>query len=348
MSQTDLEALGWDSFFAEAFRTYGEMGCVPGRVASAAREIYGVWTAAGVARAVLAGRLRHAARATELPAVGDWVALAPAAAGAIPIVGVLRRKAAFSRKLAGQTTEEQVVAANVDTLFLVCGLDRDFNRRRIERSLVLAWESGAAPVLLLNKADAAHVARLDVTRLAAPRVPVHVVSGLVGTGLDALAPYLVRGQTVALLGSSGVGKSTLINRLVGREAQTTLEVRARDGRGRHATTRRELIRLPGGALLLDTPGWRELQLWADGSGLDQAFEDVSALAARCRFRDCRHEREPGCAVRVALPAERLASYRKLQAELVSLTRRQDERARAAEKARLRSIHRLANRFRPRG
>jgi ribosome biogenesis GTPase / thiamine phosphate phosphatase len=349
---TDLEGLGWGPSFAEAFRDHAREGWSPGRVALAERGVYRVWTARGELRAGLAGHLRHhAAGAADLPAVGDWVALrAGAGDHAAAIHAVLPRRSAFSRKLAGSPTEEQVVAANVDTLFLVSGLDRDFNPRRIERSLVLAWESGALPVLLLNKADACADpwARAETACAAAPGVPVHPVSARTGAGLDALDGYLGRGRTVALLGSSGAGKSTLVNRLLGRELQATREVRARDGRGQHATTRRELILLPGGALLVDTPGWRELQLWAAGAGLDQAFEDVAALAARCRFRDCAHGQEPGCAVREGLGDDRLRSYRKLQGELRALAGRQDERARAAEKGRLRSIHKLANRFRPRG
>jgi ribosome biogenesis GTPase len=347
----DLEDLGWDAFFAERFRDHGAKGCAPGRVASAEREVYVVWTAAGLVRAEPAGRLRHgASRSGGLPAVGDWVAVrADPAGGAATVVDVLPRKGAFCRKRAGDETREQVVAANVDTLFLVCGLDRDFNPRRIERSLVLAWESGAVPVLLLNKADACAdpEARLAYAQSAAPSVPVHVVSALTGAGLDALAPYLGRGRTVALLGSSGVGKSTLVNRLLGRDVQATREVRARDGRGRHATTRGALFRLAGGALLLDTPGWRELQLWADSAGLDHAFEDVADLAARCRFRDCAHGQEPGRAVRGMLDEDRLRSFRKLQAEVRSLAARRDERARSEATARLRSIHKQARRFRPR-
>ena len=347
---TDLEDLGWDGRLADAFRDREGEGCVPGRVAQAQREIYVVWTAAGEVRAALAGRLRQDARAAaDLPAVGDWVALAPAAGGPAPIVAVLPRRTAFSREAAGAARGEQVIAANVDTLLLVTGLDRDFNPRRIERSLVLAWESGAMPVIVLNKADAcADPAPLVAeARAVAPGVPVHVVSGREGTGLDGLDAYLVRGRTVALVGSSGVGKSTLINRLVGHDVQATREVRARDGRGQHATTRRELVRLPGGALLVDTPGWRELRLFSDEAALDQAFVDLAALAAECRFRDCAHAQEPGCAVRAGLDGARLASYHKLQAELRSQAVRQDGRARAAQNRRIRSIHKLAKRFRPR-
>ena len=347
---TDLEGLGWDSSFAEAFRDHAREGWSPGRVALAERGVYRLWTARGEQRAGLAGHLRHhAAGAADLPAVGDWVAVrAGAGDHAASIHAVLPRRSAFSRKLAGARTEEQVVAANVDTLFLVSGLDREFNPRRIERSLVLAWESGASPVLLLNKADACadHEARAERARRPRRACPCTSVSARTGAGLEALAGYLGRGRTVALVGLFGSGEVHLVNRLMGRDVQATREVRARDGRGQHATTRRELIRLPGGALLIDTPGWRELQLWAEGAGLDQAFEDVAALAAGCRFRDCAHGQEPGCAVREGLGVERLRSYRKLQAELRSLAERQDQRARALERSRGRSIHKLLKQLRP--
>ena len=350
MMETKLEDLGWDSGFAETFRELDREGCVPGRVAQAQRGIYRVWTAAGEVRAGLSGRLRQDARtAADLPAVGDWVAVAPAAEGPLPVVAVLPRRTVFSREGAGHMAGQQVIAANVDTLLLVSGLDRDFNPRRIERSLVLAWESGAVPVVLLNKADAcADPAPLvAAARAVAPGLPVHVVSARDGTGLQALDAYLVRGRTVALLGSSGVGKSTLVNRLVGHDVQATRAVRSRDGRGQHATTRRELVRLAGGALLVDTPGWRELRLFSDAAALDQAFADVAALAEACRFGDCAHDQEPGCAVRVGLEGARVASYQKLQAEVRAQAVRQDGRARSIENRRLRSIHRLAKRFRPR-
>jgi ribosome biogenesis GTPase len=233
----------------------------------------------------------------------------------------------------------------VDTVFLVMGLDGDYSPRRIERALVLAWESGAEPVVLLNKADLCDDidARRAEIESVAPGVPVRVIAAKPGEGLDALSPWLVAGRTVALLGSSGVGKSTLVNRLLGREKQRIREVLAADQRGRHTTTHRELILLPGGALLLDTPGLREIQLWSDGGGFEAAFEDVQAWARACRFRDCGHRGEPGCAVQAAVDAgelavSRLQSYHKLGAELRALEVREDPLKRREERGRWKAIY----------
>ena len=249
------------------------------------------------------------------------------------------------RRAAGPRAVAQVLAANVDTVFLVMGLDGDFNPRRLERALVLAWQSGAQPVVLLNKADVASdlPARRAEIEAVASGVPVCVVAAKHGQGLEALAPWLVPGRTLVLLGSSGVGKSTLVNRLLGHEKQRTHEVRESDQRGRHTTTHRELVELPGGALLIDTPGLRELQLWSDGSGLEAAFVDVSQLALSCRFTDCGHGSEPGCAVLAAVGDERLAggrlaSYLKLQGELRSLEIREEPLKRRAERGRWKAIH----------
>jgi ribosome biogenesis GTPase len=264
----------------------------------------------------------------ELPAVGDWVAAAPLRDEQKAVIeAVLPRRTAFTRSDPWSDAEE-VVAANVDTVLVVTAVGRDFNPRRLERYLAAAHESGADPVVLVNKADLEpDTAAVSQAQAAAPGVPVHLVSAKAGTGLEQLAPYLVRGRTVALLGSSGVGKSTLANRLAGTDLATA-EVRE-DERGRHTTTRRQLVPLPGGGLLLDTPGLRELQL--SGADLDETFPEIAALAAECRFRNCSHTHEPGCAVRAAveageLPRERLESYVKLTAELAEL---EERRRRAA-------------------
>jgi ribosome biogenesis GTPase len=346
VNEPDLEELGWGPFFSEAWAPHALAGLIPARVVVAharalrARGEGAEWIAG------ISGRLRHGARSPEdLPVVGDWVALRPREGGGRTLVhALLPRRTAFIRRAAGDVTVQQILAANVDTAFLVMGLDRDYNPRRIERALVLAWESGAEPVILLNKADLCDdvEARRVEIEAAAPGVPVRVIAAKPGEGLETLEPWLRRGRTVALLGSSGVGKSTLVNRLLGEERLRTREVRESDQRGRHTTTHRELVLLPGGGLILDTPGLREIQLWASEEGLATAFEDIEALAPGCRFRDCGHTSEPGCAVRAAveggeLGEDRLASYHKLQAELRSLEVRQNPELRRAERARWRSI-----------
>jgi ribosome biogenesis GTPase len=352
--------LGWNDFFAAGFAPYAEQGLVPARVV-AQKGLNQISTGDAEHYADLAGKLRHELKGTGAthPAVGDWVAVrAPAGEGRAMIHGILPRKSRFSRKSAGQKTEEQVVAANVDTIFLVSGLDGDFNPRRIERYLTAAWDSGARPVVVLNKLDRCEDPEgcLLETEAVAMGVPVHRVSARSGEGCGELAAYVVAGQTVGFLGSSGVGKSTLINRLLGREAQATGEVRDGDDRGRHTTTHRELFLVPGGGLLIDTPGLREIQLWEAEQGLGSVFPEIEALAADCRFGDCRHQGEPGCAVEAAvaggaLPAERLESFHKLQREQHLLHIRQDDLARLQEKKRnkiLTKAQREGYRLRPKG
>ncbi len=342
-----LSNLGWTSELALQFQIHQARGLVPARVVRGDRDRCLVLTDGGVRAAEVTGRFRHDAQApSEFPAVGDWVALQlPDGDGVAAIHAVLLRRSAFVRRAAGDATAGQVVAANVDVVFLVAGLDGDFNPRRIERYVAAAWDSGAEPVLVLNKLDLADDPDGQIVEVeaVAPGVPVVAVSALDRSGIDGLARWLTAGRTVALLGSSGVGKSTLANALLGEERQATGAVREDDSRGRHTTTHRELMVLPSGALLLDTPGMRELGLWSGGEGVAEVFADVEGVAAECRYRDCRHELEPGCAVRRAvaegaLDAERLASWRKLQRELHWLAVRQDQRLRAAEESKWKAIH----------
>ena len=337
-----LHDLGWDDGFAAAFEALEDDELVPARVAAQHRGGYDVLTEGGERRVRLTGRLRHeAASAAELPAVGDWVALRDETVHA-----VLPRRSAFSRKAAWAPTEEQVLAANLDAIFIVSALDGDLNLRRLERYLTLAWESGATPVLVLTKADLCEdvAAVVEQVREDALGVEVLAVSSVTGAGLDAVRALLLPGRTGAMVGPSGVGKSSLVNALSGRAVADTAVVRESDGRGRHTTTARELHLLPGGGLLIDNPGMRELSLYDDANGVDTAYADVAQLAAECRFRDCAHRTEPGCAVAAAIDDGRLdparySAWRKLQAEAHRQLLRVDARARAAEKARMRSFHR---------
>jgi ribosome biogenesis GTPase / thiamine phosphate phosphatase len=348
----DLGPLGWTPERAEAFAPHAAAGLVPGRVSLEHTHIYRVLTVEGEVLARVAGRLRHRAAArADFPAVGDWVALErPAHEGDARIRAVLPRRSRFSRRAAGDPTEEQVVAANIDTVFLVAGLDGDFNPRRIERYLLVAWESGAAPVVVLNKADLVDdpERHADEVRALASGVPVLTVSCHVTDSLDVLRPHLGVGQTAALLGSSGVGKSTIVNRLIGFDLLRTRDVRVSDSRGRHTSTSRQMVLLPGGGVLIDTPGMRELQLWETGEGLAGTFSEIEALAETCRFRDCRHRQEPGCAVRAAvadgeLRAARLESYYKLQDEQAHQALQADQRAQIEEKRRWKVLTKAANR-----
>jgi ribosome biogenesis GTPase len=338
LSALSLEALGWSAHFEEAFAPYAGDGLLPARVAVQHRGAYVVCSETGELTAEPTGRLHHETAPGGLPVTGDWVAIRPHEDGSGAIIhAVLPRRTSISRKAAWLAAEEQVLGANIDVVFLVAGLDGDLNPRRLERYLATVWNSGAEPVVVLSKADLCDDVEAALASVAgvAIGVPVHVANGLTGEGVEELRGYLTGDRTVALLGSSGVGKSTLINRLRGEDVQAVAEVRS-DGRGRHTTTTRELVPLSGGGLLLDTPGMRELQLWDVNEGLGTTFDDVESLASECRFTDCSHDGEPGCAIQRALvdgslERERYASYTKLQRELRALAIRQDKRLRADER-----------------
>jgi ribosome biogenesis GTPase len=349
-----LASLGWDATWVAAFAAARDALAIrdaddvtPARVVAEHRGRYGVVSEAGDGYGVLAGRARHETeRREDRPAVGDWVGLTRASADGVALVRfVVPRRTAFVRKVAGETTEAQVVAANVDVALVATALPGDLSARRLDRYLTLAWESGATPVVLLTKSDLSSDPRAAVAEvsLGTPGAAVVAVSALTGDGIADLMAHLIRGRTAVLLGSSGVGKSTLVNRLLGTERQRTAEL-SELGKGRHTTTHRELIRLANGALLIDTPGMRELQLWNADEGLESAFADVEAVAEGCRFRDCAHVTEPGCAVREAvesgaLSAERLEHWHRLKRELAYLDRKQDELATAQLRARVKAINR---------
>ncbi len=325
-----LEDLGWDAAFEEAFRPFAKEGFVPARICREQNKGFIVHAASGEFPAQLTGKSRDEGLRV---AVGDWVAIRTECDVAL-VEALLPRRSRFARKVATDATGEQVVAANIDVAFLVSGLDDNFNVRRIERYLTLAWDSGAVPVILLNKEDLCDDVPSRVAEAAsvAGTVAVHSLSARTGRGLESIRTLLGRGRTAVLLGSSGVGKSALVNALLGEDRQDTGAVREDDSRGRHTTTMRELVVLPSGGLLIDTPGMRELQLWADVDDLRFTFGEIDAAARACRYRDCSHVREPGCGVQAAIRRgavadARFESFLRLRAELESLERRRAEKER---------------------
>jgi len=348
-----IQDLGWDGYFEAQWNTAERADSVPARVVSQHR---GRWRVAGGFNECWAepsGKLRQASEiGGDWPAVGDWVAAQISVSRAsAAIQDVLPRRSAFVRKSAGKGIAEQVIAANIDVVLIVAALDGDFNLRRIERYVAQCWESGARPVIVLNKADAcaeAHSFAGHVEAIAMS-IPVHVVSATTGDGVSELERSFAKGQTIVLLGSSGVGKSTLLNRLLLEERQRTQAVRKSDCRGRHTTTWQQLFVLPGGALIIDTPGLRELHLWNASEGLSQAFADIEALARHCRFRDCRHETEPGCAVLAALASgaldeRRFENKRKLEREQEFLRRKLDPEVRSTAQRHMKALQRNVRRM----
>jgi ribosome biogenesis GTPase / thiamine phosphate phosphatase len=349
-----LEDLGWGPFFQDQLHNETTGGLMPARIAEEMKGAYRVYSEGGGSTATPSGRLRHEALTREaLPAAGDWVLITirPGEQTAV-IHRVLGRRTKLSRKVAGDRTDEQILAANVDKVFVVAALNEEFNIRRIERYLAAIWQSGAKPAVLLNKADLCDEVSVFVrrTEAIAPGVPVIATSTLTGLGLDVMREEIAARETAVFAGSSGAGKSSLINCLLSEERQVVSDIRA-DGKGRHTTTSRQLIAIPGGGVVIDTPGLRELGLWDADQGLERAFTEIGSLARECAFRDCRHISEPGCAVREAieqgtLPQERFASYRKLEREREFTARRQDKALEIAEKKRWKRIQ-LDNRQRMR-
>jgi ribosome biogenesis GTPase / thiamine phosphate phosphatase len=348
-----LSRWGWNSYFEAMWNETEREDAVAARIVAQHRKGWRITGGFGECLAEASGKLRLLAEAgADWPAVGDWVSVEINGPRDLALVRmVLPRRNQFTRKAPGKRIEEQVIAANIDTALVISALDSDLNPRRAERYIAQCWESGVRPVLILNKADACEDAceKAAAMERVALDVLVHVVSARTGQGMEEVERLFIPGQTLVMLGSSGVGKSTLTNRLLGQSLQKVNDVRANDGRGRHTTTTRELFALPGGALLIDTPGLRELQLWNGDEGLAHTFADIHSLAAQCRFKDCRHETEPGCAVQAAVQAgtldlARLENQRKLMREQEFLRRKMDPEARSDEKQRIKRLTREARKI----
>lgn len=342
----NLKTYGWDSFFEAYFSEFSDDGYVPARVSVEHRNYYELYSAAGELTAEKSGKLFYQAEDTNLlPAVGDWVVINPLQnENKAVIIAVLPRKSKFSRKKAGGTTEEQIVAANLDTVFIMSSLNQDLNLRRIERYLTLAWDNDIKPVLILSKADLVGdiFEKLALVQDAYPGTDVHAISSVKKAGIDELLPYFEGNKTAAVIGSSGVGKSTLINSILNWKKMEVSDISLYKDKGRHTTTHRELTLVPGGGLIIDTPGMREIQLWEGSEGLSELFGDIEQLALECKFTDCKHESEPGCAIKSAikkgvLDEKRFKSYKKLLNEVSYFERKQDKKAQMEEKKKWKKI-----------
>ena len=353
----DLTQLGWNSFFAEAAKEFPD--CHPGRVALVFRGGYEVWSESGEYLAQVSGRFRHKIRSTnaDFPATGDFVMIEPLPGEPKAVIqSVLPRRTKLSRTTAGRTTDEQVLASNIDRVFIAVSLGGLLRMRTIERYLTVARDSGAEPILLLTKADLSdHIPEsLEQVHEVAGETPAIPVSSLCAIGLSEVSALIPKGCTSVILGPSGVGKSTLINALIGEELLPTVPVREHDQKGRHTTTEREMVHIPRGGLIIDTPGLRELQLWEGEEGLADAFPEISELAARCRFTDCAHETEPGCAVREAITSgalaeDRFQSFTKLKREIAHFDSRRDARVQSEQRRKTKQLTKnLRDRLREKG
>lgn len=349
----DLKNYGFSPYFEEGFERYKGYNIELARISVEYKQAYKLITRHGELNAEVSGKFRFNAVGTgDFPAVGDWVVaeLRPEEGNAT-IHAVLPRKSKFSRKAAGTRTDEQIVAANFDYVFIMASLNYDLNLRRLERYLTAAWESGGSPVIVLTKADLNNE-KYDIKRRVeeiAPGVPVHAISTVTGEGLDEISVYDVSGKTIVFMGSSGVGKSTLLNRLAGGDIMYVNDIREDDSKGRHTTTHRQLILLPSGCMIIDTPGMRELMVWDGDEGVGTTFHDIDELARFCKFNDCNHGNEPGCAVRKAIAEgkisiSRLESYRKLQREIRFIEGKKDKKTALVQKERAKSISKFAKNF----
>lgn len=354
----NLEELGWNEKFQEEFEDNSNENSIQARIFRAERDNYWIHTSSGDYQAKVSGKFRHEAVGKgDFPAVGDWVVVNMDETDSLAVIHkVLKRKSKFSRKVAGEKTDEQVLVSNIDYSFIVCGLDNDFNLRRIERYLTLTWSSGSIPVIILNKADLCDDSNScveDVEDIAIG-VPVHTMSAKDNLGLDIFQKYLKDGKTAVLLGSSGVGKSSIINTLMGNDILKTDSVREDDSRGRHTTTSRQMYKIPSGGLLIDTPGLRELQIWVeDEDDVKNVFNDIDEIAQNCRFDDCEHETEPGCAVKEALESgeidqKRFQSYLKLKREAHFNKEKQDKKLNIIEREKWKGVSKLVKDMKKKG